>query len=200
MRELYNLAIRCAGNEIYFFNENGIYEKLSIKEAKERNIQNFGNYDLSKCYLRGYIELEKILNIDNALLIKKALSQIQLGDTVEKFLRILTETKLEKRPKPEGIDRFIIRIDKPIFVRSPESLNPNTFDYIYMDVMIITEWECDRISYIKEQRDEILKRVIAKLQTNSNFNKYGVPVNFLKLSRMTIKKNNVLQCVFELKM
>ena len=41
--------------------------------------------------------------------------------------------------------------------------------------------------------------VLKKVQESRRFRKYGIPINFLKFSRVTLKRNSVLEFVLELR-
>ena len=59
----------------------------------------------------------------------------------------------------------------------------------------------DRDEYLKEHINEIRQKVVEKLKNSGKFKKYGIPINFLRVCRTTLKKkSNVLQFVFELKL
>lgn len=111
----------------------------------------------------------------------------------------MKEFKINPPIKPEGVERFITKIGRPRFVRIPENYNQNTFDYIYVDVCIIHEWNKDKMEYIQKNVDEIKQKVCNKLDKNKQFKNFGVPLNFLKLSRLTVKNNDIIEFVFEFK-
>lgn len=202
MRELLEkiayIAIRSTKGNVYFFDEEGIYRRVSIKEGKEMKLKYFyvrkdGRTDLDLTKLTPYITY-----VTNKNLISKAIGKLIPGDEIEKFEEYLKTVKLEARDKPKGLDRFITKIQTPCFVRKPENTKTNTFDYIYVDVNIVSEWEEERKGYIEKNFDEICKRVIGKLEESKKFQKYGVPVNFLN-ARITLTKSSIVRFVFELK-
>ena len=86
---------------------------FSFEEAKKMEFINIGprmdnSSNISGTYryaIDGY----------NCILQKKAISKLKVGDTIEKLEEYLEEVKLEKHNKPEGLDRFITKINKPIF-------------------------------------------------------------------------------------
>lgn len=96
-----------------------------------------------------------------SLQLRKAMARLKEGDSYEALQRYLDEsvkyyeelyrTMVKKRgvfhDKPKGLDRFIIKIVKPIILRIPENDNPNTFDIIKVQMDIISQWETDRIEY-----------------------------------------------------
>ena len=52
---------------------------------------------------------------------------------------------------------------------------------------------------VKKYQHEIVQRVVQKLEGNRQFKGYGVPVNFLKLSSVTLLRDFSLEFIFELK-
>lgn len=205
MREvisLINYVLRVCKKRVYYFDENKIYKSISLEMAKKRNLKGIHFVSEDRCFLdvrysMYFPEIEYCT--ENLVLWKKAVTKLKEGDTIEDFKNYLSSTRIESHEKPSGVDRFIGKIDKPIFVREPENENKNTFDYIYIDILIIQNWETDKMEYIKENMYEIRRRVVEKLQNDRSFEKYGVPINFLKISRITLKRDSILQFVFELK-
>ncbi len=202
MRELLEkiayIAIRIAKGNVYFFDKEGIYRRVSVNEAKEMNLRYL--------YVREdgsiYIDLEKFVqyipNVTNQILIRKVICKLNPEDEIEKLDEYLQTVKMNVRDKPKGLDRFITKIQKPYFTRKPENTNTDTFDYINIDVNIVSEWEEGRKEYIIRHSEEIWQRVISKLKGSREFQRYGVPVNFLK-ANLTITKSSILRFTFELK-
>ena len=147
-----------------------------------------------------------------SLILKRAIAGLEEGDTYEKlekrleereeYYRNLYKIKKEKgeyHNHPEGLDRFIARICKPIILREPENDNPDTFDIIKVQMELITEWEEDRKRYICSNKEEIVRRAVEKIRTDRGFRRYGVEVNVLALTKMMMLDRNTLELIFELK-
>ena len=52
---------------------------------------------------------------------------------------------------------------------------------------------------MEKYRREIYQRVIQRLEEDRQFKKYGVPINFLKLSDVTLFRDFSMEFIFELK-
>ena len=201
MMDISNQALRLANNKVYYFDTNGIYQSVPVCTALEMNISNicFVIYK-DRQYFDPYNFFKYAFPLSNRNLVRKAISTLKEGDTVETLDYYLSALKMNKRPKPEGINRFVISIDKPIFVQIPENPNPNTFDYIRIIVNIVTEWDQDRKTYIKNHVKDINKMILQKLEKNKQFQRFNVPVNFLTVSNITFSaKSNILEYIFEIK-
>lgn len=197
LEEVVNCALRGCKNEYYFFNEEGIYTKVSSEEAKDL---------LNNIYTRGdgsrYFTLSTSVSCKiNLNRLKKALGRTAVGTSFEEFKEIYEKTELEHHEKPKGLDRFITRIDNPRF----STVNSNyekskVFDYIHIDVGIITKWESDRKTYISSNRKEIISRILEKIKESRDFKKYGVPINVLRVTKMKyLEDGNIIECILELK-
>lgn len=46
---------------------------------------------------------------------------------------------------------------------------------------------------------EINRRVIEKIKSDKKFKKYGLPISFLKIGRITLENARTLEYVFEIK-
>ena len=193
------LPIRLYKNTIYYFDENGIYCSISVeeyKEGKETRLRNVFFREDGKChtFFPWYLTQNDIIR-------RKAIVFMEVGDTIDRFMELLSTTKLQKHGPLEGLDRFICKIDKPIFSRTPENPSSMTFDFIHVDVSIVSEDVIpNRIEYIKKNKNEILQRVLKKVADSPQFKKYGVPINILRLSKITlIKSQSLIEIIFEVK-
>lgn len=138
-------------------------------------------------------------------LAKKVLLDLNIGDNLQKFNDNVIEERKRRKEKYEeehpldSIDRFITKIATPSFERATGNMTKGTFDFIRVEVGIITEWHEDRLKYIKKHKDEITKRVLERIKENKRFQNFGVPINFLKVSNITLTLDSALVYVFELK-
>lgn len=189
--------LRKAGGYAYYFDEEGVYRKVTIEEVAKLNLLNVHMLGKGDFWYDEY--KIRILICENYIVSVKTICKLKEGDTLDKLAYYIENTKIESHKKAEGLDRFITRIERPRFERVPENTNKNTFDFIYIDVNIVSTWEEDRKQYIKNNMDKIYKRITQKLESSKTFNKYGVTTNFLKIARVTLKNDSVLQFVLELK-
>ena len=132
---------------------------------------------------------------------QQAIKKLKIGDSIEKLQEYYNGATLSKKtPEPiwEGI---VTKVCIPEFRCKPE--NPNktsTFDYIIVDVNLVTTQEGDKKKYIEEHKKGISKLVLEKINKNRTFKRHNVPINYLKISKITLcKDRNVLQYVLELK-
>ena len=59
-------------------------------------------------------------------------------------------------------------------------------------------WEALQ-SEVKKYQHEIYQRVIQRMETDRSFKRYGVPINFLEISDVTLLRDFSLEFIFELK-
>ena len=148
-----------------------------------------------------------------SLPLRKAMAMLKEGDNysdLERYLKesfdyynnmykVMAKKKGIYHDKPEGLDRFIVKILKPIILRVPENNNPNSFDIIKVQMDIISQWNTDRTQYIKENKKEIVRRAVEKIAQDKGFIKLGVNVNVLALTKMLRLNDNMIELIFELK-
>ena len=197
-------AFRKAGGKIYFFDMFGTVCSMPVEKVNEGTCEYIKGLHLNSSkgpYISSY-HLSRICTKKSIL--QMVFARLCEGDTLDDFERLLKTCKPAPKgsKKPTGLDAFICKIDSPIFYRSPDNLNENTFDYIYIDVSIRSDSIMEnRDEYLNAHIKEIAERVAEKLENSKDFQKYGVPINFLRVCRTTIKrKSSVLQFVFELKL
>jgi len=194
------MVARQKQGKVYYFDQDGIYRCVSIEEAKQHKelcpvIRN----DESVFFVRELSSFLAVENINLFLLRKCICQQLKIGDSIADLDDYLSREEFESKSKPEEIERFVTNIGTPIFTRVPENPNKGTFDFIFIQVNIISKWKEDRNKYIHGHLKEIKDMVIGKLKSSRSFKKYGVPVNFLRITRVTLKKDSTLEFVMELK-
>lgn len=198
LKDLTDVILRVKKGKAYYFDKEGIYRSTSAQSVE--SLKNSWVIDKNgKRRLDAIVIVMENFDYENGSLLIKAICSLKEGDTIEKFKQILETVEYEERPKPTGIDRFVTKIEKPVFERLPENPKTNTFDYIVVDVNIVTDWEEDRRTYIQKHKKQICEMVLRKVQEDRTFKKFGVPVNFLKITSITLRKNSVLEFVLELK-
>ena len=147
-------------------------------------------------------ELLQRIDVDNKTLLSKAIGRLEVGDSIEKLKEYCNGGVTLKEPSKASYDNGIItRICDPEFICNPE--NPKkttTFDYINVDVNLLTTWKGDKKVYLEKHKKEISKMVLEKVKKDRTFLKYGIPVNYLKIAHIVLYKGgNMLQYVLELK-
>ena len=190
-------------DKVYFFDENGIYCSKNIKEIKTIDSDMRAEYYVGRSAIDGMYIMEehypepKVDQVEK----KMALRKMKLGETREHFQQLLLTTKKQRREKPTGLDRFITSMARPIIERETDNENKNTFDFIRMYIGILSEEACEenRIEYIKQNQPVIVAKAISAIKDSKQFIKYNIPIDYLKLSQMTITKDDQLLFLFELK-
>lgn len=120
--------------------------------------------------------------------------------TLQQFINIDFDVdSIYAHPFQNNIERFITKIYNPDFIRKPGNENKKTFDYIRVQMNINTS--CTNIEdAIKNNSYEIFMAVIHKIETHRSFKKYGIPVNFLRItSAKYFKDIHLLEMIIELK-
>lgn len=189
-------VLRFTKGKGYYFDDNGVYcsgnadelEKLGIRDARRIRYR-ITRSDLYQPDIDGI----------SSRIVMISITRLEVGDTIDKFFEFIETAKTNRIPLPTGIDRFITRIDTPSIEREIGNKDKNTFDFIYVDVCIIQLWDTDKKEYIKANIQEIKKRVLEKIENSNRFKRYGVPINFLKLTSITLTRDDVLHFIFELK-
>lgn len=199
--DITNKVIRAKRKKVYYFDSQGVYRSVTFQEAKKMGLQNVDRLWNDGSYNANAIRMlqDQNLKICNINLLLKVIAMLKEGDTIETFDEYLAGTYIEKHEKPSGLDRFITKIENLKFVREPSNQSPNTFDFIYIDVNIVKEWSEDRLTYIQKHKKKILEKVLEEVEKSKSFQKFGVPINFLKVGRITLRRDSVLEFVLELK-
>ena len=178
----------------YYFNENEIYS-LDDKEPRL-----FPLDERIKAYMfetRG----ETCFNLNVWV---KAVSRFKVGMTLNECISVFLETELVRHVprKPSPVDRLAQAIAPPVFEHVPENKDESTFDRIRITVGLpryhFDSWKALQ-KEVKKYQPEIYRRVLQRLEQDRQFKRYGVPLNFLKLSNAILLRDFSMEYIFELK-
>lgn len=98
-----------------------------------------------------------------------------------------------------SINDFIIKVKNPCIERELGNNNKNTFDFITLEMLTPLKFYGDRKKYINDHIKEIYKIAMDKIGNYKYYQKYGVPVNYLKLTNLTLSCENTLVFKFGIK-
>ena len=181
-----------AGNT-YYFNENEVYslDKKSELFPYEKQIK----HSLFTA------EYETCFNVN---VWRKAVSQFEVGMTLQECISVFLKTELVHRIPQElsHVDRLVQSIAPPAYERVPGNNNKTTFDHIRMTVGLpryqFNSWEA-LLNEVKKHQRGIYQRVAQRLEKDRQFKKYGIPMNFLKVSDVILRRDFSMEFIFELK-
>lgn len=134
----------------------------------------------------------------------KASPQFEVGMTLKECVGIFILTELTHNVPQElsPLDQLIQYIAPPVYERVPGNDNKKTFDRIRVTVGLpryqFNSWGALQ-GEVKKYQHEIYQRVVQKLETDYQFKRYGVPINFFKISDVTLLRDFSLEFIFELK-
>lgn len=196
--QIINIVLRRKGDDIYYFNNDGIYEKIPISVAFEKKMFDTRQREDGSYYTLGPDFYHAIDDPSNYNLMTKCITKINVGDSIAKLEEIMKTTELTHHEKPQGLDRFITKIEKPIFECETGNFDTNTFDFIRVRACILKHFP-ERLNYIQKNINGISNKVIEKLKNSSSFRKYGIPISYLKISNIVITNDDTIEYTFELK-
>ena len=99
-----------------------------------------------------------------------------------------------------NVSSFIFKIGRPVFEREPGNTDKKTFDFLKIRVTIPSKESFpDRKKFVKTNLKEIVSVVLGKVSSLQAYQRFGIPINFLKLTRAGILAGDELELVFELK-
>ena len=203
LNKLRRFAFKIRKGFIYYFDDEGVVRRFQCRDLKfHPEIEGVSTRPNGSLYICPFDIFLRVTGDDERKK-RMAIARVNVGDTykdVEHYLNTLKPAEPGTR-KVSGLDRFICRIYKPEFHRLPENMQKNTFDFIIMEVSILSEEAIpNRDEYLQQNIHKICQRVVEKLKTNRSFTKYGVPINFLKATSITLNKRiGILRIQFDLK-
>ena len=203
LNKLRRFAFKIKKGFIYYFDNDGVVRRFQCRDLKfHPEIEGVSTRPNGSLYICPFDILLRFTGDDERKK-RMAIARVNVGDTykdVERYLNTVKPAEPGTR-KVSGLDRFICRFYRPEFHRLPENTQKNTFDFIIMEVSVLSEEAIpNRDEYLRQNIQEISMRVTKKLESNRSFTKYGVPVNFLKITEATLnKRTGILRIQFELK-
>lgn len=191
--ELCNKPLKQYKGVTYYFNEDEIYsrDKANLFPIRGRIKSLFTITGAGASFFNNSVW-------------RKAVTQFEVGMTLCECIEIFLKTEIVHHAPPEltPVDRLVQCIMQPVYERVPGNHNEATFDRIRITVGLpryqFDSWEALQ-KEVKKYRREIIQRVVEKLEGSTQFKGYGVPINFLKLSNITLLHNFALEFIFELK-
>lgn len=141
--------------------------------------------------------------------LKEIIGYLIPGDTIDFFEEIINMEYGQMRTaiNNRGVNRiedinvardFIIKVSPPIIGRYYTNKNTKTFDFITIYMSFLDSPNYKEI--IKNNFKSICKIALKRLKSYDRFQKYGIPVNYLKLSDFTILSDKRIELKFELKL
>lgn len=107
---------------------------------------------------------------------------------------------LESMCIPDEVVNFIYKVSVPRFEREPENRNTKTFDFIRVNVSIPSKSKYpQRKIFIENNIKYITAVVLGNIKERKVYQKFGVPVEYLKIEKLTITKSDELEMLFRLK-
>ena len=185
--------IRQISGDTYFFNEDEIY-------TQDKGSEHFEYESRLKFHIFKVDDFSSF----NMNVWAKAASQFKVGMTLTDCIRVFLDTELEFNPNVNYsyMERLVQRVEAPEYERVPENHNEATFDRIRVQVglprYMFDSWD-ELCAAVKENRAEIDRRVLQRIETDRHFKKFKVPINFIKLSNVLLRRSFALEYIFELK-
>lgn len=197
-----NTVLRYDSKFCYFFNESGIFSAIP-KEKANMPFEKFIVYSDEK---RMAIPKWLIISYDDtqirAGILNKIIKLLSPGDSLEYFEELLNldAYALEFMLNGNGylkVDQFITKVGQPLIERYYGNKNKSTFDIIriYINFCNVPNYE----AHVKKYFRTICNTALTKINQSYRFQKYGIPINYLKLSSFTICVDKSIELIFCLK-
>lgn len=137
---------------------------------------------------------------ETVLLARRIASQLPIPCSQEWMKNNITDTMKKEQLDTSPVLPLITRIGPPCFERMPENKDTATFDQIRMRLGLVTRQSVpDRDRHLKRYRRELAMIALSKIKDAKQFQRYGIPVNFLRADHMTITVQDEIEIVFVLK-
>lgn len=180
--------VRVIGNKAFFFDANEIYYKVEFMTTRDRTS------------IYPYSSFNAASGVNSRVWIKAATKFKEGASLRECLVVFLNETIVRRNVIYTEMERIVQRIERPVYEREPGNQNKNTFDRIRCSVCLCSYLTWDELKrYIRKWKQDIVWMVEQRIENDNRFQRFGVPINFLHLSALTLTRDFTLEFVFELK-
>lgn len=181
--------------------DNNIYADLVRQYGKDFTEVNNGKV---KSALYGDIPTEDMKSFMKFIWVRDIILNNNINTVTEFKQFVLSRIRMLGGFNPDGadictLDSFINRSSISRFVN--ETKKKGVFDQVVVEMPLIqgNRTRKEMVEFIKQNKKAIKLRAVDTLKNSKRFNRYGVPVNFLKYERMVLTRDNVLEITFALK-
>lgn len=181
--------------------DNNIYADLVRQYGKDFTEVNNGKV---KSALYGDIPTKDMKSFMKFIWVRDIILNNNINTVTEFKQFVLSHIRMLEGFNPDGadictLDSFINRSSISRFVN--ETKKKGVFDQVVVEMPLIqgNRTRKEMVEFIKQNKKAIKLRAVDTLKNSKRFNRYGVPVNFLKYERMVLTRDNVLEITFALK-
>lgn len=197
----------------------GTLEKIVIERQCRllgiKNIKDCVEVKYTDKIIKGYehsnIHMHTIRKIMEMTLREALINHEDIKDIMIEVIKAVKEIEEKKKESNDenkerlitDINCFVAKICTPTYEREVENKNRNTFDFIRVFINLPSSEVMDKES-IRKGLDlhykEMCHMVLDKIEGMKRYQRFGVPVSALKLSKATVEyKSNRVMFIFELK-
>lgn len=181
-----NTPVRQCAGDTYYFSNDGIYSL----DAGSKMFP----YQRIRCIYTPFL---------HGVIWSHAAQSFQLGMSLKDCLLIYLDTKIDRYKLDYSfLARLVTRIERPEFERTPDNKNRSTFDFIRVEVNLGKEmfptWEALKQA-VQDNKKSIDEMVLQKIAEDRKFNNFNIPISFLRVGNIVLRRNYTMEYTFELK-
>lgn len=186
------------------------YKEGGVKDIRECAILKYTDIRL-KGYEHTSLHMHNARKCIEKVISNKLRSNTYIDDIIVEVNRNIKIMEVEKKKLDEvntlrlinDINYFVTKIETPTYERETGNKNKKTFDFVRVFVNLpspeVVDKEAIRIGLNTHYR-EICNMVLDKIASMKNYQRFGVPVTALKLSKAVVEyRCNRVMFIFELK-
>lgn len=178
---------------IYSEEIKNLYEKLLVagmeyEYAKVYN-QAIQNFNESRKFCNSNIFYTRIAKKEKRYTLKEAIYYLKLNQS---------EFRFKERSKEELSDP-IISISVPDITRKFDNKDPNTFDFVAIEILLRSNLGIDNMeAYVKQNLEIFNNRALQKIAEDKKYKGFNVPVEYLKLYSIGTHMKSSIRMMYEL--
>ena len=101
----------------------------------------------------------------------------------------------------KNIDKYLYFKNKHLNIyKDNDDINKSKklFDFINLQIGFLS-FSKENVKFLKENKKHVLKRAYEFINKSKKFQYYNIPINFIKCTKFTYKRDGMIDLIFELK-
>lgn len=100
---------------------------------------------------------------------------------------------------PFGVYKTVAKIGNPQIERETDNNDTHTFDFARVNMTTVKMTNEQKRAFIRKYKKSIIRLVLNRIKNYKHYQRFGIPVNFLRLTSCTLTYDHSIIFLFELK-
>lgn len=126
---------------------------------------------------------------------KRYLAQMNQTETT----MTATDKLMIEAAVPFGVYKTVTKIENPQIERETDNKDTHTFDFVRVTMTTVKMTNEQRKAFIRKYKKSIIRLILNRIKNYKHYQRFGIPINFLRLTSCTLTYDHSIVFLFELK-